>query len=74
MSIFMSVLVIAYCIVGFCIHLAMQKEYKNDKSTDIDEFSPVFIQMSLFAVAALWPILVGVAIYQKVKEMKNERN
>ena len=70
MSIFMSVLVIAYCVVGFCTHLAMQKEYRNDVSGELDEFSPVFIQMSLFAVAALWPILVGVAIYQKIKEKK----
>ena len=68
MSIFMSVMVVAYCVVGFCTHLAMQKEYSKDTSTDLDEFSPVFIQMSLFAVAALWPILVGVAIYQKIKE------
>jgi len=70
MSIVMSVWVVAYCVVGFIIHLGMQKEYSNDVSTDLDEFSPVFIQMSLFAVAALWPILVGVAIYQKVKEKK----
>lgn len=68
MSIFMSVMVIAYCVVGFCTHLAMQKEYSKDTSTDLDEFSPVFIQMSLFAVAALWPILVGVAVYQVFKE------
>ena len=68
MSIVMSVLVIAYCIVGFCIHLAMQKEYKNDKSTDLDEFSPVFIQMSLFAVAALWPLLLGIMIFQLAKK------
>ena len=70
MSVVMSVLVIAYCIVGFCIHLAMQKEYKNDKSTDLDEFNPVFIQMSLFAAAALWPILVGVSLYQVFKGKK----
>ena len=68
MSVFMSVLVIAYCVVGFCMHLAMQKEYSKDTSTDLDEFSPVFIQMSLFAVLAFWPVLVGVAIYQKIKE------
>ena len=68
MSIFMGVMVIAYCVVGFCTHLAMQKEYAKDTSTDLDEFSPVFIQMSLFAVVALWPILVGAAIYQKIKE------
>ena len=68
MSIFMSVMVIAYCVVGFCMHLAMQKEYSKDTSTDLDEFSPVFIQMSLFAVSAFWPVLVGVAIYQKIKE------
>ena len=68
MSIVMSVLVVAYCVVGFIVHLGMQKEYSRDVSTDLDEFSPVFIQMSLFAVAALWPILVGVAVYQVFKE------
>ena len=70
MSIFMSVMVITYCAVGFFMHLGMKAEHKKDKSTDLDEFSPVFIQMSLFAVAALWPILVGVAIYQVFKEKK----
>ena len=70
MSIVVSVLVIAYCVVGFIIHLGMQKEYSKDVSTDLDEFSPVFIQMSLFAVAALWPILVGVSLYQVFKGKK----
>lgn len=68
MSIFMSVMVVAYAVVGCFTHIAMQKEYAKDTSTDLDEFSPVFIQMSLFAVAALWPILVGVAIYQVFKK------
>ena len=68
MSIFMSVMVIAYAVVGCFTHIAMQKEYSKDTSKDLDEFSPVFIQMSLFAVAALWPILVGVALYQVFKE------
>ena len=68
MSIFTSVMVIAYAVVGCFTHIAMQKEYSKDTSTDLDEFSPVFIQMSLFAVAALWPILMGVALYQVFKK------
>ena len=68
MSVFMSVMVVAYSVVGCFTHIAMQKEYNKDLSGDLDEFSPVFIQMSLFAVAALWPILVGVALYQVFKE------
>ena len=68
MSIFMSVTVVAYAVIGCLTHIAMQKEYAKDTSTDLDEFSPVFIQMSLFAVAALWPILVGVALYQVFKK------
>ena len=70
MSIFMSVMVIAYSVVGCFTHIAMQKEYSKDTSTDLDEFSPVFIQMSLFAVSALWPILVSVAIYQVMTKEK----
>ena len=70
MSIFTSVLVVAYAVIGCFTHIAMQKEYAKDTSTDLDEFSPVFIQMSLFAVSAFWPVLVGVAIYQKIKEKK----
>ena len=68
MSVFMSVLVIAYCAVGFFMHLGMKAEYKKDKSKDLDEFSPVFIQMSLFAVSAFWPLLVLVSLYQAFKE------
>ena len=70
MSIVMSVMVVAYAVVGCFMHLGMKAEYKKDKSKDLDEFSPVFIQMSLFAVAALWPILVGVAIYQVMTKEK----
>ena len=68
MSVVMSVLVIAYAVIGCFTHIAMQKEYSKDTSKDLDEFSPVFVQMSLFAVSALWPILVGVALYQAFKE------
>ncbi len=68
MSIFMSVLVIAYAVIGCFTHIAMQKEYSKDTSTDLDEFSPIFIQMSLFAVSALWPILVGITLYQVFKK------
>ena len=68
MSIFMSVMVIAYCVVGFCTHLAMQKEYSKDVSGELDEFSPVFIQMSLVTVALCWPVLIGIALYQVFKK------
>ena len=68
MSVFMSVLVITYCAVGFFMHLGMKAEYKKDKSKDLDEFSPVFIQMSLFAVSAFWPLLVLVSLYQAFKK------
>lgn len=68
MSVFASICVIAYTVIGFFMHLAMQNEYYKDRSGDLDEFNPVFIQMSLFAVSALWPILVGVALYQVFKE------
>lgn len=68
MSIFMSVMVVAYAVVGCFTHIAMQKEYAKDTSTDLDEFSPVFIQMSLFAVSAFWPVLIGIALYQVFKK------
>ena len=68
MSIIVSVLVISYCIIGFITHIGIQKEWRKDTSKELDEFNPVFIQMSLVTVAMLWPILVGTALYQKWKE------
>ena len=68
MSIFMSVMVVAYAVVGCFTHIAMQKEYAKDTSTDLDEFSPVFIQMSLVTVALCWPVLIGIALYQVFKK------
>lgn len=68
MSIFMSVMVIAYAVIGCFTHIAMQKEYAKDTSTDLDEFRPVFIQMSLFAVVLCWPVLIGIALYQVFKK------
>jgi len=50
------------------MHLGMQKEYSKDVSTDLDEFSPVFIQISLFAVSVFWPLLVLVSLYQVFKK------
>lgn len=68
MSIFMSVMVIAYTVIGCFTHIAMQKEYSKDASGDLDEFSPVFIQMSLVTVALCWPVLIGIALYQVFKK------
>ena len=70
MSVFASICVIAYTVIGFFMHLAMQNEYYKDRSGDLDEFNPVFIQMSLITTAMLWPILIGVAIYQIMKGLK----
>ena len=44
MSIFMSVMVVAYAVIGCFTHIAMQKEYAKDTSTDLDEFSPVLFR------------------------------
>ena len=68
MSILMSCIVVAYAVVGFLVNIAMQREYKKDRSGDLDEFNPLFIKISLVATALCWPLLVVIVTYQAFKK------
>lgn len=65
-----TVLIIAYCIIGAIFSYGITEEYRQDKSNDLDEFSPMFVKVSIAAASLCWPLLVVAAIYQKVKEEK----
>lgn len=67
MSIFWGIVLCIYCVVGFVIHLGMQKEYANDKSGEMDSFNPIVVQMGLLFAALVWPVLALVSVYQGVK-------
>lgn len=64
MSIVMSVLVVAYCVVGAIIHCGIQQEWKADTTNDLDGLSPTFVHLSMISVSAFWPLLVLVSLYQ----------
>lgn len=67
MSIIASICVIVYCLIGACFHWGIQQEWKADKTNDLDGLSPIFIQLSMISVAAFWPGLLAVAVYQAFK-------
>lgn len=63
-----TILILAYCVVGAIFSYGIQKEYRQDKSNDLNDFSPTFVKVCIFAAAICWPLLVITAIYQKIKE------
>ena len=65
-----TILILAYCVVGAIFSYGIQKESKQDKSNDLSEFSPMFVKACIVATSLCWPLLVAAAIYQKIKEEK----
>lgn len=65
-----TILILAYCVVGAIFSYGIQKEYKQDKSNDLSEFNPLFVKTCIVAASLCWPLLVAAAIYQKIKEEK----
>lgn len=65
-----TISILAYCIIGAIFSHGITKEYKNDTTNELNNFSPTFVKISIVGVSLLWPMLVGVAIYQKLKENK----
>ena len=68
MSIFWGIVLCVYSVVGFWIHLGMQKEYTNDVSGEMDSFNPIVVQMGLLFAALIWPVLALISLYQGVKK------
>ena len=67
MSIFASICVIVYCLIGCVFYYGIQQEWKADTTDDLDGLSPIFIHLSMISVAAFWPLLLTVGIYQAFK-------
>ena len=61
-------LVILYCIIGAIFTWGITEEYKKDTSNELNDFSPTFVKVCIFAAAICWPLLVITALYQKIKE------
>jgi len=63
-----TILIILYCIIGAIFTHGITKEYHQDTSNELNNFSPTFVKVCIFAAAICWPLLVITAIYQKTKE------
>ena len=63
-----TILVVAYCLVGLIFTHGITKEYRQDTSNELNDFSPMFIKVCIFAVSLLWPLLIAVAAYKTYKE------
>ena len=64
MSVFGSICVIVYCLIGCVFHYGIQQEWKSDTTNDLDGLSPTFVHLSMISVSAFWPLLVLVSLYQ----------
>ena len=62
------ILILAYCVIGAIFSHGITKEYRQDQSNDLNEFSPTFVKVCIVGSSILWPLLVITAIYQKIKE------
>lgn len=65
-----NILISLYFVIAFIFHLGIYKEYKKDNDPEMKNFNPIFVQIALLGSAICWPLLVAVAIYQKIKENK----
>jgi len=63
-----TVLIIAYCIIGAIFSHGITKEYRQDQSNDLNEFSPTFVKICIVGASLLWPILIAMAAYKTYKE------
>lgn len=70
MSIFASICVIVYCLIGCVFYYGIQQEWKADTSQDLDGLSPTFVHLSMISVSAFWPLLVLVSLYQAFTKEK----
>lgn len=65
-----TILVIAYCIIGAIFSYGITKEWQNDKSGELNYFSPTFVKVCIVGASLIWPVLVVIAIYKTFKEGK----
>jgi uncharacterized Tic20 family protein len=61
------ILILAYCLVGLIFTHGITKEYRQDTSNEIKDFSPAFVKVCIFAVSVWWPVLLAVAAYKTYK-------
>jgi len=64
MSVFASICVVVYCLIGCVFHYGIQQEWKAATSQDLDGLSPTFVHLSMISVSAFWPLLVLVSLVQ----------
>lgn len=65
-----TTLVILYCIIGAIFTWGITKEWRNDTSNELSEFSPEFVYACIVAASMIWPVLVIIAIFKTFKENK----
>lgn len=61
-------LVILYCIIGAIFTWGITKEWRNDTSNELNDFSPEFVYACIVAASMIWPVLVIIAIFKTFKE------
>lgn len=63
-----TTVIIIYCIIGCIFTHGITKEYRQDTSNELNEFSPTFVKICIVGASLLWPILIAVAAYKTYKE------
>ena len=65
-----TILILAYCLVGLIFTHGITKEYRQDTSNELNDFSPMFVKICILGASLLWPLLVAVAAYETYKGKK----
>ena len=63
-----TILVVAYCLVGLIFTHGITKEYRQDTSNELNDFSPMFVKICILGASLLWPLLVAVTAYKTYKD------
>jgi hypothetical protein len=62
------ILILAYCLVGLIFTHGITKECRQDKSNELNDFSPTFVKICIIGASLLWPLLIAVTAYKTYKE------
>lgn len=63
-----TTLILVYCAVGAIFSYGITKEYRQDTSNELNDFSPTFVKVCIVGASLLWPILIAMAAYKTYKE------
>lgn len=59
-----TILIIAYCVIGYFFHVGILSEYAKDKSDDLKDIPEWLIKTCFILCAIFWPVVILYAVIE----------